>query len=71
MLVGPILVVVCTVIYVVTSLATPAMDSREVAKVCWDHPLAFLKGRVAGLGDPRVIALILGIVVGALYYGLR
>ena len=43
MLVGPLLAVVCVVIYVVTSLLTPAMDAREVAKVCWDHPLAFLR----------------------------
>ena len=46
MLAGPIIAVACVAIYVVTSLSTPAMDEAEVAKVCWDHPLAFLKGPV-------------------------
>ena len=71
MLVGPILAAVCSVIYVVTSLLTPAMDPQEVAKVCWDHPLAFLKGRVTGLSDPRIVSLILVTVVGLLYYLLK
>ena len=71
MLVGPIITVLCIVIYVVTSLLTPAMDQAEVSKVCWDHPLAFLKGRITGLNDPRIVALILCIVVGVLYYFMR
>ncbi len=54
-----------------TSLLTPAMDPNEVAKVCWDHPLAFLKGRLAGASDPRVVTVILLLVVGVLYYCLR
>jgi SSS family solute:Na+ symporter len=71
MLVGPLLAVVCVVIYVVTSLLTPAMDAREVATVCWDHPLAFLRGRLSGASDPRVVSLVLVAVVGSLYYWLR
>ncbi|HJY34884.1 MAG TPA: hypothetical protein VJ260_08525, partial [Vicinamibacterales bacterium] len=71
MLVGPLLAVACVLIYVVTSLATPAMDPRQVAEVCWDHPLAFLGGRLAGASDPRVIAAVLLTVVGSLYYCLR
>jgi SSS family solute:Na+ symporter len=71
MLVGPLLAVVCVVIYVVTSLLTPAMDAREVAAVCWDHPLAFLRGRLSGASDPRVVSLVLMAVVGSLYYWLR
>jgi SSS family solute:Na+ symporter len=71
MLVGPILAVLCVAIYVVTSLATPAMDAEEVAKVCWDHPLAFLKGPVTAASDPRVVSLILLVVVGVLYFFLR
>jgi hypothetical protein len=55
----------------VTSLATPAMDPRQVAEVCWDHPLAFLGGRLVGASDPRVIAVVLLTVVGSLYYCLR
>jgi SSS family solute:Na+ symporter len=71
MLVGPFIAVLCVIIYVITSLLTPAMDPREVAKVCWDHPLAFLKGRLAGPSDPRIVTLILLAVVGGLYFLLR
>ena len=71
MLVGPILAVLCVAIYVITSLATPPMPAAEVAKVCWDHPLAFLKGPVTAASDPRMVALILLLVVGVLYFLLR
>jgi SSS family solute:Na+ symporter len=71
MLVGPIIVVLCVITYIVTSLLTPAMNAEQVAKVCWDHPLAFLKGKVEGLSDPRIVTLILIVVVGILYYCLR
>jgi hypothetical protein len=71
MLVGPIIAVLCVVIYLITSLLTPAMDPQRVAKVCWDHPLSFLKGPLAGVSDPRIVTLILLTVVGVLYYFLR
>ena len=71
MLAGPIIAAVCVAIYVLTSLLTPAMDEAEVAKVCWDHPLAFLKGPVATLSDPRLISLLLLVTVGVCYYLLR
>jgi solute:Na+ symporter, SSS family len=70
-LAGPIIAVVCVAIYVLTSLLTPAMDEAEVAKVCWDHPLAFLKGPVTALSDPRLISLLLLVTVGVCYYLLR
>ena len=68
MLVGPLLAAACSAIYIVVSLLTPAMDPEEVAKVCWDHPLAFLEGRITGASDPRMVSLILIAVVGVLYY---
>lgn len=71
MLVGPILAAFCVIIFVITSLLTPAMPKEEVAKVCWDHPLAFLKGRITGASDPRIVTLILLAVVAVLYYLLR
>jgi hypothetical protein len=40
------------------------MDKEIVSKVCWDHPLDFLTGRITGIGDPRIVALIRGVVVG-------
>jgi len=54
-----------------TSLLTPAMDEAEVSKVCWDHPLAFLKGPVTALSDPRIISLLLLATVAVCYYLLR
>lgn len=71
MLVGPMITVFCVLIYVVASLMTPAMDPKEVAKVCWDHPLAFLKGRIMGVGDPRLVTVYLLVTVGVLYFWLR
>ena len=71
MLVGPILAAVCTAIYVVTSLLTPAMDPERLSHVCWDHPLAFLKGPLTGFSDPRIVSLVLVLTVGVLYYLLR
>ena len=47
------------------------MDSRQVAAVCWDHPLAFLRGPLSGASDPRLVSLVLLAVVGSLYYWLR
>jgi len=71
MLVGPLLTLVCVVIYVATSLLTPSMPAEQVAAVCWDHPLAFLQGRFEGAGDPRGVAVVLLAVVGSLYYWLH
>jgi len=71
MLVGPFIAVLCVIIYMITSLLTPAMDPKEVVKVCWDHPLAFLQGRLTGASDPRIVTLILLAVVGVLYFLLR
>jgi hypothetical protein len=47
------------------------MNPEEVSKVCWDHPLAFLRGPVTGASDPRVVTVILFAVVGVLYFMLR
>src|SRR6201996_1577755 len=71
MLAGPIIAVGCVAIYVVTSVLTPAMDEAEVAKGCWDHPLAFLKGPVTAVSDPRIISLLLLVTVCMSYYLLR
>jgi solute:Na+ symporter, SSS family len=67
MLVGPMLTVVCIIIYVVTSLSTPAMDKELIAKVCWDHPLSFLRGKISGMSDPRIVTLLLIATVAILY----
>jgi len=72
MLVGPMLAAFSVVVYVATSLATPAPAPETVRDVCWAHPLAFLRqGRLAGAGDPRVVASALLILMVVLYAALR
>lgn len=71
MLIGPLLVVVCAAIYIVTSYRTPAMDAGRLAGVCWDHPLGFLRGRITGISDPRMVALLLFLIVGVLYWAMH
>lgn len=71
MLVGPMIAALCIAVYVLASLLTPAMDRERVSKVCWDSPLAFLKGPATGIGDPRLVTLALLAVVAALYAWLR
>ena len=67
MMVGPMLTVVCFLIYIVASLRSPAMDAAEVAKVCWDHPMSFLRGKITGASDPRMVTLWLILSVAILY----
>ena len=67
MLVGPILTVICVLIFVCRSLMTPEMDQELVAQVCWDHPLSFIRGKITGLSDPRIVTLLLIVTVALLY----
>jgi SSS family solute:Na+ symporter len=71
MLVGPLLALFCVAVYIVVSLRTPAMDPDAVGAVCWSHPLAFLRGPLAGASDPRVVAAVLLTVVILLYAIMR
>jgi SSS family solute:Na+ symporter len=68
MLVGALIALFCAAIYLVVSLLTPAMDEQRVSQVCWNHPLAFLSGKLTGASDPRVMALLLLGTVSVLYY---
>jgi solute:Na+ symporter, SSS family len=67
MLAGPMLCGLCILTYVAVSLCTEAPPREVVEKVCWDHPLAFLRGRIHGLGDPRVITALLLATLITLY----
>jgi solute:Na+ symporter, SSS family len=71
MLVGPLLTVLCVGIYVAVSLLTAPPEAARVAEVTWERPLAFLKGRIRGYSDPRMIALYLMVVVATLYVALH
>ena len=67
MLAGAMLWGLCIAVYVGTSLLSPPPPRRKVDGVCWDHPLAFLRGPVQGWSDPRVIASVLFVAVTGAY----
>ncbi len=72
MLVGPILCAMCIVIYVISSLMTPAPAPEKLENVCWDHPLkAITEGKITGIKDPRIWALLLFVIMCVLYCFLR
>jgi len=63
---------ICSVIYVVVTLLTPAPAPESVDGLTWDHPLAAVtQERFKGLRDPRLIAAVLAVTVGVLYYIFR
>jgi len=68
MLVGGIFFILCLALYIVVSLATPAPNPANLKNLVWDHPLAFLKeGRIQGITDPRIMALLLLALMVILY----
>jgi SSS family solute:Na+ symporter len=63
---------ICSIIYVVVSLLTPAPAPESVDGLTWSHPLAALtQAPFGGVRDPRLIATFLAVVVAILYYFLR
>ena len=67
MLAGPMLCGLCIFVYVTVSLCTAPPPREAVEKACWDHPLAFLRGKLQGLGDPRVVTCLLLATLAVLY----
>ncbi len=66
------LFVLCSVVFVGVSLATPAPSPERIRELCWTRPLDFLtRDRITGPSDPRVAAgLLLALMIG-LYWLLR
>ena len=63
---------ICSIIYIVVSLLTPAPAPGSVDGLTWSHPLAALtQAPFSGVRDPRLIATFLAVVVAILYYLLR
>ncbi|MFZ0864772.1 MAG: sodium/solute symporter [Candidatus Sulfotelmatobacter sp.] len=63
---------ICSVIYVVVTLLTPAPAPESVDGLTWDHPLAAVTQEpFKGLRDPRLIATVLAVTVAVLYYIFR
>ena len=62
----------CSVFYVIVSLLTPPPAPEKVAGLTWDHPLeVILHGWPTRISDPRIMAGLLLLVVGLLYYLFR
>jgi len=63
---------ICSVIFVVVSLMTPAPLPEEIEGLTWSNPIAVLtREPVRGFGDPRIMATVLLIVLVSLYVLFR
>jgi SSS family solute:Na+ symporter len=72
MMVGLILLMFCIAIYIIVSLMTPKPSQKQLTNLCWDSPLQSLKrGKISGITDPRIMALILLIIMTILYAVLK
>jgi solute:Na+ symporter, SSS family len=59
---------ICSVIYIVTSLLTPAPDPAKVENLTWGNPLKVIfHGKLTGAGDPRVVAALVMAAMVILY----
>ena len=71
MMVGMILFAVCWLVYVIVSLLTPA-PSATISELQLDSPVKAIFGRpLTGMGDARVFAIVLLVVIAALYTAFR
>jgi SSS family solute:Na+ symporter len=63
---------ICSVIYVVASLVTPAPEMARIESLTWTNPLGvILYGRPTGASDPRVLASAIVVAMAGLYYVFR
>ena len=58
---------ICTAVFVAVSLMTPAPAKENIEGLTWDSPLDVIRGKIAGVGDPRVLAAGLFLLMGILY----
>jgi SSS family solute:Na+ symporter len=72
MMAGLILLAFCVVVYVITSLLTPKPGQEQLTNLCWERPgQALALGKITGITDPRIMALILFVLMLTLYIILR
>jgi SSS family solute:Na+ symporter len=62
----------CSVVFVVVSLLTPAPAPEKVDGLTWEHPLeVILHAKKIGSPDPRIVAAVLTAVMVGLYWIFR
>ena len=68
MLAGLILWAMCNVVYITVSLFTPKPSEEHLKNLSWDHPFQFItEGKISGITDPRIMALMLFVIMFILY----
>jgi SSS family solute:Na+ symporter len=58
---------ICVVVFVAVSLITPPPAKENIEGLTWKSPLDVIRGKITGIGDPRMLALGLFILMGILY----
>ena len=71
MLVGPMLCALCIVTYIIVSLTTTPPTAAQLENACWGSPLKARSGRFIGLGDPRLLSVLLFGLMVILYIFLK
>ncbi len=66
-----LLFVISTIVFVLVSLFTAPPAPEKIATTTLESPLSFLKGRITGIGDPRILSLILVAILLGLYVVFR
>jgi SSS family solute:Na+ symporter len=62
----------CSLLFIIVTLMTPKPDPKNVEGLTWDKPLQVItQGKIKKIGDPRVLAGILLVIMILLYYMLR
>ena len=67
MQVGWYLFLLCSAVYCVVSLMTPAPRPENLENLCWKTPREAFRGKVTGITDPRVMAGILFVLMIVMY----
>jgi SSS family solute:Na+ symporter len=72
MMAGLYLLAFCVLVYVIVSLMTPKPSQAQLTNLCWDRPLqSITTGKITGITDPRMMAIMLFTVMFILYMILK
>lgn len=61
----------CSLLFMIVSLMTPKPDPKSTEGLTWDKPIRVLAhGKIKTIGDPRILAFFLLVIMIVLYYML-